>query len=115
MEIVDSCTYRNGGTTYVIVEIDGEEVEYAIDYALPHDGRDRHVSLFKKGKERLVFPIGSREEREACQLIRRLAEKEFGNETVLAILSEVENPVPGSLWFYVSNFLRIANKEGKYA
>jgi hypothetical protein len=112
-ELIDAMSMRDGGSTYVSLRAPTHgPVTYWFDYSLPWDGRARQIREVR-GEESWVLPIGTPEERAACQQVRSVLIENFGSTAVSQFEAEAaKNPGEGP-WFYAFNFLRLCLKEGK--
>lgn len=116
MKIIRSGSYRDGGTTYVALDKGNKrEVEYQIDYSLPHNGRPRHVGRVYRDGNVSEYEIGSEQERKVCNLIRQLAEEKLGKDFMVKFLAGEEGYPDNEIWSGVCSFLKICESEGKYA
>jgi hypothetical protein len=117
MKLKDAMTLRDGGTTAIAVETDGEIASYTFDYSLPWDSRPRFITSGRKmfdTDDARRLDLGGREERELYQNLRFVLEERFGPEIICQFVASKDmkdRPKAEGKWFYALNFLWLMEKE----
>jgi hypothetical protein len=113
MHILEAMTLRDGGTTCISIEEDGQVKHVTFDHALPMDDRIRYVYVsdtrFGNSKAERLEP-NSEEEKGLIAGIHTVAVEELGAEAVEAYLRDPHLRKVDGMWYYMLNFLWIAVK-----
>ena len=114
MRILDAVTMRDGGTTCITIEENGQVKHVTFDYELGMAGNNPHVYVSNNQFSRRAdgkLEIDSAEEQHLILGIRQLAVQEYGEAFVRDYLRAPKENPKDEMWFYVFNFLRIASVE----